>query len=355
MKKRIMVLSHGLSNGGSQRVASLIANHMSCVGHEVIFVAAHSPTRTYPLNDEIEFCYIGERVGNKLLNFFARCFRIFNLVRRKKIDVAIVFIYEEGIALLPFRKLKKIYTMRNAPVYFGKTQFKLMRMLYRNASNVVFQTNDAMECFDEKTKKHSVVIPNPISSNLPSWIEHEHKKEIVCVCRLDNQKNLPMLIDAFEIVHKEYPEYTLTIYGKGPLENKIKDYVKNKGLMDSFSMPGYSDNVHIKMAEASVFALSSDYEGISNSMIEAMGIGVPCICTDCPIGGARMIIDNNVNGILVPVGDTEAMANAISKVISDEEFAKELSKNSIKIRDTLNQKNICDKWAKLVKDDFDEI
>ena len=103
------------------------------------------------------------------------------------------------------------------------------------------------------------------------------------------------------------------------------------------------------MVKATMYISSSDYEGMSNSMLEALAMGIPSICTDCPIGGARMVIQNNENGILVPIKNTEKMTEAMLKIVEDEQFAKKLSKNSRKLREYLNVQYIGKQWEGLMK------
>lgn len=93
-----------------------------------------------------------------------------------------------------------------------------------------------------------------------------------------------------------------------------------------------------------MFVLSSDYEGISNSMIEALAMGIPVISTDCPAGGSRMYIKNNENGILVPVGDKKALAEAMMKLAGNPEFAKQLSVNALKVKEQYALEKIADRF-----------
>ena len=109
-------------------------------------------------------------------------------------------------------------------------------------------------------------------------------------------------------------------------------------------MPGFSDNIYDEMNKSAMFVLSSDYEGISNSMLEALAMGLPSVVTDCPVGGAKMVIENNINGILVPVGDVQSMFEGMKKILDDKGFAKKLSKNAIKIRDKYPVDKIAKMW-----------
>jgi glycosyltransferase involved in cell wall biosynthesis len=97
-----------------------------------------------------------------------------------------------------------------------------------------------------------------------------------------------------------------------------------------------------------MYVNSSDYEGISNAMLEAMAIGMPVVCTDCPVGGAALVIKNNVNGMLVEVGNCEQLSWAISKILSDKEFSQTISRNASNIRQKLSIENIGKQWLEII-------
>ena len=111
----------------------------------------------------------------------------------------------------------------------------------------------------------------------------------------------------------------------------------------------FIQNIHSKITDSAMFVSSSDYEGISNSMLEAMGIGLPTVCTDCPCGGAKMMIENDENGILVPVRDKVALYKAMKKIIENPGFAEMISNNATKIKYKLEQNKICELWMNLIK------
>ena len=136
----------------------------------------------------------------------------------------------------------------------------------------------------------------------------------------------------------------MEIYGEGPLKNELQDKINNYHLNESVFLKGYVDDVDEKMRIASIYVSSSDFEGISNSMLEALAMGIPSICTDCPVGGARLMIKNNVNGILISVGDKEKLVSAMKKITGDENFAQKLSDNAIKISEKYSVEKIAKMW-----------
>ena len=245
-------------------------------------------------------------------------------------------------------KNKLIISERNDPKVKGNKYKYIRNFLYRFADVLVCQTNDAKEYFPRYIQKKSVIIMNPLKDNLPKPWTGDREKIIVNFCRLEKQKNLKLLIDSFEIVNKKHSDYKLYIYGEGTEKEKLQEYINNKKFEnDIFIMP-YKDNIHEIIKKYTMFVSTSDYEGLSNSMLESMAIGLPTICTDCPCGGAKMVIRNEENGILIPVGDKERTAKAIIDLIEDKEQQKKLSENSIKIKQKLNVEVIAKEWCKLL-------
>ena len=158
------------------------------------------------------------------------------------------------------------------------------------------------------------------------------------------QKNQKMLIEAFSKIHSNYPEYQLVIYGEGKLRHQLQEQIDLLGLQERISLPGSRSDVLEQIKDASLFVLPSDFEGMPNVLIEAMALGLPCISTDCPCGGPRELIQNGVNGILISVGDVEALACEMSKVLDDSEMSALLGKNAVQIREKLNMEKIGKEW-----------
>lgn len=156
-------------------------------------------------------------------------------------------------------------------------------------------------------------------------------------------------MDAFDKVYKKYPEYELNIYGKGSMYSDLVKYKNTLGSKNKIYFKGVTNKIYEIMKEASIFALSSDYEGISNSMLEALAIGVPTICTDCPVGGARRFITNEINGMLIAVNDSEAMYESMIKIIENPHFAQKLSNSNNNLRSELSIENIMNKWQLIIQ------
>lgn len=132
------------------------------------------------------------------------------------------------------------------------------------------------------------------------------------------------------------------------MEEELKIYAREKGLADKVIFAGVDEDVLQKIRDATMFVITSNFEGLSNALLEAMSIGLPCISTDSPPGGARMVINNGKNGILVPVGDKDELVKAMNRIASDAEFAGNIGKKASDIREKIGEEIICEQWKKLI-------
>ena len=109
-----------------------------------------------------------------------------------------------------------------------------------------------------------------------------------------------------------------------------------------------------RLEKASMFVLSSDYEGMPNALMEAMASGLPCVSTDCGGGGARFLVQNGDNGILIPQKDEVALASAMEKILSDESLSAKLGENARKLQETLAPEKIYGEWERFILEKIEE-
>ena len=218
---------------------------------------------------------------------------------------------------------------------------------YPKAARVLVMTQAAKEYFNEEIQKKCVVIPNPIRDDLPSPYYGERKNIIVNYCRLNRQKNLPLLIKSFVQFHKVFPHFKLEIYGQGELKEQLEDLIQEMGLTDFAHILPFDANIHQKIRDYAMLVSSSDWEGFPNTVLEALCLGMPVISTDCDFGPRDMIKDYE-NGLLVPVDDEIALTNAMVELASNRELANKLGKNAIKIRDLYSVDVIGKRWLDLI-------
>ncbi len=350
-KKRVVVIANGLNCGGAERVASLLANYLDEIEYEVSFIAVYSDVREYALNERIAFIYIKKSLNIRIGNLMERNIRIYQEIKRLKPDIVISFNICE-VLLTQMMGIPVIHTLRNDPESVDNTfGWKQARnYAFRHARHVVFQTRGAQKYFSKDIIKKSSIIPNPLNTGiLPVWSGGGHNKTFVTACRLNKQKNLPMLIHSFISFHKDHPEYSLEIYGEGELKEELNDLIKSKNAADYIILKGRSSEIYDIMAGAFAFVLSSDYEGLSNSMLEALAIGLPCICTNCPPYSAAEYIDDGINGYLCEVGNTEMMTRKMIAVAGSNLKPDTLKKKSKQIRDKLDTQNILRSWVEIIE------
>ena len=345
MQKRAVFLCNCLHNGGAQRVLVSIANYMAEHGYEVYIIASFN-NGSYPLNENIKVTDVGEGEYWKFLKVARK--EIKQLQPKAVIAFEYFFNLLASIACFGL-KTKLIVSERNDPsrVGAGIIKDRIRNYLYRFVDVLVCQTPDAKDYFPSYIQRKSIIIPNPLKPNLPVKVGGDRDDVVVSFCRLNSQKNLPMLFHAFKEFLKNHAGYDLKIYGDGEEYEKLKGLSEQLGIRDNVEFHPACDNVHELVLNAKMFVLPSDYEGLSNSMLEAMAIGLPTICTDCPCGGARMVIKNRENGILIPVRDAHALYEAMCSIADDGAFAEKLSMEAVKLRENLSIETVSQKWVSL--------
>ena len=349
--KKVIFVTPNLANGGAERVTAILANELAEQGMTVEVAFMKDRIRAYQLSRlVITYDFYSER--NRISRIV---WKILRLRRLMKENVNATF-----IAMLPFETFytwmaslglqnKIVYSLRNDPANMhSMLDHFIKKIVYPGAYKIIFQTEEARIYFPEKIWRKGLVIPNPIDEKLPEKYRGKRKKEIVTVGRLSRQKNLPLLLKAFSEVHKNYPEWKLRIFGQGELKEELTDICRKMDIIEFVDFCGFRKKVTEEINQSGMFVLASDYEGISNAMLEALASGIPCICTDCPVGGARMIIKDHENGILVPVGDKVSLAKAMVELIENPLLADKLSENALLIREKLSAKKIAETWSNIL-------
>lgn len=351
--KRVMFVCLALKSGGAERVVNILANEFLNRDYDVTILAFSDSADSYGLDERIHLELHSLFKYNAVVKKIKRITTIRKLIKEKQIDLVIAFSYYINMSAIIAKfglNTKVVISERNDPAQEdSRPLLKYSRdILYRAANLLVCQTEDAKDYFPKAVQKKTVVIMNPLTDKLPNPYFGVREKKIVCFARLHKQKNLPLLIQAFAQVHRKHPEYKLKIYGNGEEKEHLLQLIHNLKLEDAASIYPFSDNIHSDILQANMFVLPSDYEGLSNSMLEAMALGIPTVCTDCPCGGARMVIQDHVNGMLVPVGDCDGLVKAINELIENEVLARKLSERSVEIRKRLNSSAICGEWIEAI-------
>ena len=338
-------------------MACNLANALTAAGHTVEMLTMSDAEDSYPLDDRVTRAHLlkaSER-KNTVYNTWIRMRRLRRYLKANKdVDAYVVMLpvtITMTILVRGATKAKIILSERNDPVNYSSLIQKLMRYSCKKADGMVFQTDAVKAWYAKDLKKtESAVISNAIN---PAFIrpayEGEREKVIVGAGRFNAQKNFPLLIRAFARIAGKFPDYKLAMYGQGRLLESYQSLAEELGIGGRVEFPGYVPDMPARLEKAGMFVLSSDYEGMPNALMEAMASGLPCVSTDCGGGGARFLIRDGENGLLVPIGDEVAMAEAMEKVLSDEELAATLGNNARKLQETLAPDKIYGEWERFIR------
>ena len=354
---KIMFFIPTMQSGGAERVISVLSNHFAKMEHQVVICSINDYGCCYELDGRVKLeslkcqTFLNKSTAKRMK---LRHELIKNAVLNHKPDVLVSFMSDTNIDVcLALKKVKVplIVSERNDPKIDPASKLKrlLRKFAYKRADGFVFQTEDAKRYFDRKIQNKSKVILNPLTENICEPYMGERLAKVVAVGRLNAQKNYPLLINAFEKFSKTFPNYTLEVYGKGALEERLNALIAEKGLSGKVILKGYSANVHESIKDAEFYIMSSDFEGMPNALMEAMALGLPCISTDCPCGGPKMMIKSGENGILVPVKDEEALLNAMTLFAENKQYAKRLGENAAKIRERVEAGKITASWIDYIQ------
>lgn len=341
----IIFVTASMAGGGSERVIAALSEQFIRWEHSVTILMTASDEIAYSLNEGIQVMSLGVRTGGSICKRIGRITALRKYFKMHKNSLVISFGTETNLfsVMAAFGlKQRMILSERNDPNQC--TFVRLRNFIYYFGKAFVFQTEDAAKCFSPRVQRRGCVIPNPVLQMLPEPFTGDREKTVVAVGRLTAQKNHVLLLRAFSDFVQTEPEYRLILYGKGELEEELREVAKELGICDNVIFAGFKNPVLEYINRSGMYVLSSDYEGISNSLVEAMAIGLPVISTDCPIGGSRLCIEDGENGLLVPMNDKDKLCEAMLKVASDWEFAEKLSHNATQIRRRFAVEKIARMW-----------
>ncbi len=346
-KLKIAFVINSLQGGGAERVVSILASNFAN-SHNVSIITTSSDECSYNIDSKVNL--ILNKKKEVWFKYLRRIIKLYKILRREKPDVVIsmlpgAIIY--SIIVCKLLGIKIIISERMDPNQNPKKSLlrRIRNYLYRFSDGLVCQTNDALSYFDFLQINRRIIY-NPLSSKLFEKKDFELSYKICIVSRLEEQKNISLGINAFNLILQKIPELQLDIYGVGTLQSSLEEQVEDLNLFCKVSFKGFASNILELYPNYDFLLLPSNYEGLSNSMIEALATGLPVISTNHPIGGAKEFIIDGVNGFLSDVNNAKDLSSNIMRFYSCN--YKELSCNSKMIREKLNATIISDQWLKFV-------
>lgn len=196
-----------------------------------------------------------------------------------------------------------------------KLKFATMNVLARKFDKFIVLTNDNLK---EWPLTNTKVISNPLSF-YPYESSQLNNKRVIAVGKQSYQKGYDLLLNSWSLLQKEYPDWTLEIYGKFDPNQGLEELQRRLKLEDSVHFYPPVVDVENKYLESSIFVLSSRFEGFGMVLIEAMACGVPCVTFDCPYGPSD-IVSNGVDGFVVSNGNVIEMSEALKKLMANHEL-----------------------------------
>ena len=349
MARKISFFIGSMHGGGAERVISILANNYCKNGWNVDIVLLLSNKIGYELDKRINIVDLSQSKGSyykRLPNWLKK---IRSYVKTEKPERIVSFIGRINILVLTAclgLKVPIIVSERNDPKRDGRGKLMLnyCNLIYKKAKAVVYQTNYEKSCFSNKLK-NGVIIANPVSVSVhPKSLDSPY--EIVTAGRLQPQKNHKMLIEAVSEVIKEYHDVTLKIYGDGYLKDQLQKQINDLQVAENIELCGNVSDLHERINGTCIFVMCSEFEGLSNALIEAMMLGIVCISTDYP--GADEVIVHGNNGLIVKCDDANGLSKAIKQVLSDKELRNRLSVNAIEASMKYSESRVIELWKDVI-------
>jgi glycosyltransferase involved in cell wall biosynthesis len=359
---RLTFIISSLGCGGAERVLSILANYWAEKHWKITVLSLdHSGAEPfYDLHPEVLHRPLGltgisRNASQALRANFTRVKVLRQAIKVSQPEVVISFMAVTNVlTILATRGLDVpvVVSERVDPAKYriGPFWSLLRKFLYPFADHLVSQTNTALRFFSRSVRSHATVIPNPVlcppvRANLP---RKAGPMRIVSMGRLDEQKGFDILLEAMAQVVSRVPDCVLTIWGEGASRGRLEKLREQLDLEARVNLPGRTSDIPMAFAEADLFVMSSRYEGFPNALCEAMACGLPVICTDCPSGPADIIRDG-IDGLLVPVENSAALADAMEMLLREERQRAALSARAREVVERFGLSEVAAAWEKVLR------
>lgn len=368
---KLALVIYSLSEGGAERVMASMANHWSRKGADVSLVTLDTAaTDRYPLDPRVRRVALGLSGDSAnpiqgMASNLRRVLRLRQALRSLRPEAVICFMESTNVlTILATRGLgMKVVVMEhtNPEIHqVGRLWNTLRRWTYRFADRVGVLTERTRPWAETLTRPGAVfVLPNPIQIS-PSGSAAETDLRtlanlpaaagiLVSMGRLAPEKGFDLLIRAFAPLAEAHPHFHLVILGEGAERAALEAERDACGLDGRVHLPGRVENPMAYLRQADLFAMSSRYEGFPMALCEAMASGLPVVSFDCPTGPGEIIRDQ-VDGILVPPGDAQALTRAMGRLMGDAAARKAMGEQGPAGMRRFSEDRIMAEWDRLLSE-----
>ena len=354
-KNTIFLVISDLSYGGQEKVMATLAAEWSR-HFDVHVICIFSARTDYPLPDNVKLH--GLNVNNhsfitKIFSTIGAFFKFRQLLSLylPKAILSFAPVYNMFTIVSSFCKHQRVFVSErnNLKRFSSRSVYYCRKIIYPHAVGIIAQTQVAKErMYKQIRHKNITVIPNPVDiEKFAPCKENFAAKRIVNIGRLANGKGLEDLIEVFEQIHSQYHDWSLDIIGDGLLKEQLLNQIRALNAESYIFIRGATVNPEKYLSAASIFAFPSYAEGLPNALCEAMCAGLACVSYDCDAGPADLIV-NNKNGLLIAVGDKDALRESLIRLMTSPTLRKKLGANAQLVRQRLNRAAICQRYLNFI-------
>ncbi|MDY3547631.1 glycosyltransferase [Riemerella anatipestifer] len=374
-KPKLSIITLSMTHGGAEKIISLLLNEL--IKEYEVYLYLFYDNIHYDIPAEVHVTTVYKNSSNGLLRKIFSPFIVFRkyykFLKTEKIQTSISFLFRaniiNGMIKAKNENIYAIMSERNYPSKMYGSSFLRLKISkffikkYYNKADVLFSNsnyinNDLKDNFDVRVPIQTIYNPIIESNFIKKYDETDNViLKVVSVGRFDEVKNHYLLMRGIEKLEC----VNLTIIGDGYLRGHYKEYIKNNGLVEKVYLPGVSKTVLKDLVDYDVFVLSSNSEGFPNSLLEAMSVGLPVISTNCMSGplellneGEEVDIESGCffvakYGILINVGDVEALSQALLYLRDNIEVRKKMSEKSLERAKDFYIENIYSDFVKIIE------
>ncbi len=352
---KLIVNTGTLAAGGAERVLSVLSKPFADAFDEVQYVMwldAKYPDIFYDIDPRVKIVRLSQESGSTKTWRQMLWYRQY--VKRERPDVVMTFMIALCFTVtcsLVFSGAHQVVALRNDPFQMRRKWLRRLATWSFYAPDVkgILVQTEAIRRFFESKKgllKKTEVIYNPIVMDkqlVGAAVNAPKESTIVAVGRLSRQKQPWILIKAFQKFSQSHPSYKLIFYGEGELRQELLLLAARLGIADKVKLPGRSKDVVKDILSARIWVMTSMCEGMSNALMEAMCVGLPCISTK--VSGATDLIKDGENGFLVDIEDVEAVAERLKMLADNEKLCNTIGRRAALVYEKLSDETIGQVWV----------